>query len=1064
MTSILKPNYKACVAWTAMLAAFALATPCALADGRTVVFSKTSGNISSVNYTTDATGTVAHLVADLDEGVYRVTQDGLHCGDFNCYDMTSTKPDGSQGDNTVAFTTNGGGTFEVTWIAELGADTPPAAPVITTDGGNGPGADYTTTESSLLLEGTCETGSETIEVNSSTSGVAYVAGQTTWAYTGTVSEGANVFEITATDSDTLTSPPATITITLDTTPPAAPVITTDGGNGPGADYTTTESSLLLEGTCETGIETIEVNSSTSGVAYVAGQTTWTYTGSLGQGTNVIEVTGTDVVGHTSPAAVITITLATASVPAPVITTDGGNGPGMDFASSSPALTLAGTCHTLTDSIWVNGSISGVTYTLGETSWSYAASLVEGPNGFSVTAKDSSGTETAPDSITITLDTIPPTVPVITTDGGNGTGADFSTSNPSVTIEGTCANDSAAIKVNGSTDAVSFVAGETSWSYAASLSDGANGFSVSAVDALGNASGADTITITLDTSTAPSAPVITTDGGNGPGVDYTTTESSFLLEGTCDSSTDTIRVNGSVAGVSYTSGATSWSYGDSISRILPAVATSFQNEGTLETDVLASVNAVDDVWSPADIVPVGTVVSDFYATGGSSGSFDALSLEFSPGAMDLTQLALRVYLQKGSCSIPSWQHYRLLAGTFNPEDEDSYEPASSDNYSPQDELPDDTIVGWVEIPFDATADPLFIEPNGNVGVTLRLWNWRIDAVELVQLAGGMTSLAEGANTFSVTAANALGNESAPDSITVTLDTTAPTVPIITTDGGNGPGADFTTSTATLTIEGTCSIESATIKVNGSTSAVTYVAGETGWSYAAALVAGGNTFSVTAEDAVGNGSGADTITITLDTTGPAAPVITTDGGNGAGADFTTRNASLNLAGTCSTESATIKVNGSADGVSYVAHATGWSYTASLVEGANSFSVTAADALGNGSGADTITITLDTTGPAAPVITTDGGNGPGADYLVNRPAITLEGTCEPSTVSILVNGSATGATYTSGQTAWTYTGTLVEGENTFAVTAADALDNRSSAATIVVTLDTSPPPSIRPQVQQP
>jgi len=46
------------------------------------------------------------------------------------------------------------------------------------------------------------------------------------------------------------------------------------------------------------------------------------------------------------------------------------------------------------------------------------------------------------------------------------------------------------------------------------------------------------------------------------------------------------------------------------------------------------------------------------------------------------------------------------------------------------LPSNHLAGWTEISFDATNDPGFVLTNGNVGVTLRLWNWRVDAVELV----------------------------------------------------------------------------------------------------------------------------------------------------------------------------------------------------------------------------------------------------------------------------------------------------------------------------------------------
>jgi len=845
MMNALRSHFGPSVTLAVMATVLLAAAPYALADGHVVIFSQDTGSLSSVSYTIDVTGTFSHLVMDLEEGVYDVQQDGVSLGTYNCY----------EGDNWVEFTSTGDGTFTFA-LALAGA---PDAPVITTDGGNGPGVDYTTTEPSLLLEGTCDSAIETIEVNGSTSGVSYTAGATAWSYTDTLSAGANVFQVTATAGG-LTSLPDTITITLPgAEPPPAPVITTNGGS----DYTITEPSLLLEGTCDGSTEIIEVNGSASGVSYAAGDTTWSYSGTLSAGANVFQVTAT-ANGLTSSADTISITLAGVELPpAPVITTNGGS----DYTTTEPGLLLEGTCDGSTEIIEVNASTSGVSYTAGDTAWSYSDTLSEGANVFQVTAT-ADGLTSPADSITVTLDVTP-----------------------------------------------------------------------------------------------PSAPVITTDGGNGPGIDYTTDNPSFALAGTCDSSTDAIRVNGSSSNVAYVPGGTSWSYGEGLEEQVPTVATAFQNEGTLEVDVLAGVSSLDGVWSPGDVIPVGTVIHDRYACDLWTNALDAVSLEFDAGTMDLSNLALRVYLQKATSGFTHWEHYELLPGTMNPQDEDLLVEADDGrDHLPGGQLANNTTVGWVELPFDATSDPLFIEPNGNIGVTLRLWNWRVDAVALVQLSGGTVSLSEGANTFSVTAVDAIGNESAADSITVTLATAALTAPVITTDGGSGAGADFTTAEPNVPLDGTCAAETAVIKVNGSTVGVSYTTGQTAWSYATTLAEGANTFSVTAEDAGGGSSSADTITITLDTTPPAVAAITTDGGSGPGENYLTNVPAVTLEGTCDTSTASILVNGSGAGVTYTAGATTWTYAGTLAEGENTFAVAAQDSLGNTSAADSIAVTLDTQAPSS------------------------------------------------------------------------------------------------------
>ncbi len=174
----------------------------------------------------------------------------------------------------------------------------------------------------------------------------------------------------------------------------------------------------------------------------------------------------------------------------------------------------------------------------------------------------------------------------------------------------------------------------------------------------------------------------------------------------------------------------------IFALAPVSATAFQdadafgNEPTA-IDVLAGVSAVDGIWSPSDVVPVGPVEADFYATGVSDYWLDALSLEFDTGGYDLTNLTFRAYLQKGNYNDNRWEHYQLYPGAFNPTSEDP-DPSTSlghIDHFPGGNLPPNELVGWLEIPFDATSDPSYQLPNGNTAMTFRMWNWRVDAVEL-----------------------------------------------------------------------------------------------------------------------------------------------------------------------------------------------------------------------------------------------------------------------------------------------------------------------------------------------
>ena len=129
---------------------------------------------------------------------------------------------------------------------------------------------------------------------------------------------------------------------------------------------------------------------------------------------------------------------------------------------------------------------------------------------------------------------------------------------------------------------------------------------------------------------------------------------------------------------------------------------------------------------------------------------------------------------------------------------------------------------------------------------------------------------------------------------------------------------------------------------------------------------------------------------------------------------------------------------------------SYTpgSALSEGPHTLYVQEQDAVGNWSSSGSHTIVIDTTGPSAPVITTDGGNGPGNDYTSTDSSITLNGTCAADTVAIYVNASTIGVTHTPGETSWSYTGVLQTGENPFTIIAKDAAGNPSDPDSITVT----------------
>lgn len=123
-------------------------------------------------------------------------------------------------------------------------------------------------------------------------------------------------------------------------------------------------------------------------------------------------------------------------------------------------------------------------------------------------------------------------------------------------------------------------------------------------------------------------------------------------------------------------------------------------------------------------------------------------------------------------------------------------------------------------------------------------------------------AAGANALTVTARDALVN-SDTDLLTSTLSTSDVTAPVITitSNGGSGVGANFTTTTSPVTISGTASdaVGVTLVRWTNTAGSPGTASGTTAWSGSVPLTSGANALTFIAEDANGN-QGTDTITVT------------------------------------------------------------------------------------------------------------------------------------------------------------------------------------------------------------
>ena len=343
-----------------------------------------------------------------------------------------------------------------------------------------------------------------------------------WTITVTLIEEANTITATATDAAGNVSEASTaVTITLDQVAPTVAITTTA--------QIRNEASFTLTGTVEENA-TVDVlkDSASIGSATVTG-TSWSKVVMLtDDGANAFTVTATDVAGNTSaPTAAVTITLDQVA-PTVAITTTAQ-------IRNEASFTLTGTVEANATVDVLKGGTSTGAATVTDTGWTFAVTLTEGANAFTVTATDDAGnTSDATAAVSITLDTVAPAVTITITAR--------TVNEASFTLAGTVEAGATVDVFKDDTSIGSAIVSDTDWTFDVMLIVGFNTFTVTATDDAGNTSTA-TVTITRNPFLAE-APVITAINTvpNNAGVEGiicitfdgdvkfgTSTSSSFLTE-------------------------------------------------------------------------------------------------------------------------------------------------------------------------------------------------------------------------------------------------------------------------------------------------------------------------------------------------------------------------------------------------------------------------------------------------------------------------------------------------------------------------------------------------------
>ena len=294
-----------------------------------------------------------------------------------------------------------------------------------------------------------------------------------------------------------------ITITVDTTAPAAPTIV-----GPAEGTVVTTTTPTVSGMTE-ALATVEVfeGATSKGTVVAAANGSWSLvSAALTQGAHALTAKATDTVGNVSAAsAARNLTVDSIAPVAPTIAT-----PANGLVTNTDPIALTGATEiNATVTISEAGlGLLGATQANAAGSWSFTtAPLGEGAYSFTAAARDVAGnTGMSSLAVAVTIDKTPPSKPTIATPA-SGT----LTNDETVDLTGTAdANTLVEILETAVSLGTTTADGLGNWAFTTpALGNGQHPLKARAIDAAGNASGnTNAVSVTVDIS-APNAPIITT---------------------------------------------------------------------------------------------------------------------------------------------------------------------------------------------------------------------------------------------------------------------------------------------------------------------------------------------------------------------------------------------------------------------------------------------------------------------------------------------------------------------------------------------------------------------------
>ncbi|RKQ92267.1 Ig-like protein group 3 [Solirubrobacter pauli] len=802
-------------------------------------------------------------------------------------------------------------------------------------------------------------------------------------YTG-LAQGAHTFQVRAVDAvGNADATPASRTWTVDT---IAPTVTID--TSPARTNDTTPSFTFSANEAGVGFQC-----RTDGGAFGACTSPYT-TATLAEGSHTVEVRATDAAGNQGAAASRTIVVDTTAPAAPVI----GTGPTSPTADSTPTFSFTGEAGAKFECRVDSAAFAACT------SPHTTAALADGARTFQVRAVDAAGNASPAASRSITVDTTAPAPPTFTSPADNALLAVGT-----VDLRGTAEANATVQLTEGATSAGSSPVSATStWNVIVTPTDGTHTYSARTIDAAGNQSTAVTRTIRIDTqppdttiATGPSG----TTGDTTPTWTFTASEAGSTFECALDGAPHS------------------------------ACATPFTAPTLAPGTHTLSVRAVDPAGNRDNTPATRTILVDTSApsvtiTDGPRTRTNDTTPTFTFSAETGATLACRVDAAAfATCSSPHTTAV-LAEGqhTFEVRATDTAGNTATDQrvFTVDTITPPAPTITWTTPPTDSTPTFTFASETGAT------FDCRLDGAGFAPCQTPLTTalLTEGPHRLDVRATDAAGNQSAAVGLDFTVDTLAPSPPVIST-----PTANQWLTASFVTVSGTAEAgASVELREGQFTRGTTTATGGT-WSITVNPATDGtHTYEATARDTAGNTSAAATRTFRVDTVAPAAPVINT---------ATATGATVTLSGTTEQDATILLFDGATQVGTVAASGTGWTRAfTNVADGTHSYTARARDAAGNtGAASAARSVLVDTGPPAAPTVT-----GPSGPTNQSTPTFTFAG--ETTDFACTLDGAPFDCVSPFTPQA------LADGPHVFTVKVFDAAGNASAVTSRSFTVDTAQP----------